>query len=197
MKFLLLFICILLSSLSFGQTKKYPPPPPPVTKVVRDNSIKYSLQKRISFYPFNKSSQIKIVSFGLQLDSCQRKLEENYKLPMLNDTLCFSKLDEIKALTLSQIDTLTDIMFNECSRWNISFGDEKGCYFPRNAILFLDNTGKVFEYMEICFECLGIKLSSAKVKQPDLCNYMYERLQAYFKKLNIKTSGLDLKRSGK
>jgi len=116
---------------------------------------------------------------------------------MLNDTICFSKLDEIKALTLSQIDTLTDIMFNECSRWNFSVGDEKGCYFPRNAILFFDTRGKVFEYIEICFECLGIKLSSANIMQPDLCNEMYARLQVYFKRLNIKTSGLDLKRSDK
>jgi hypothetical protein len=197
MKLLLLFICILTSSLSFGQKKKYPPPPPLFTNFVRNNTIKYSLQKRISFYPFSKSSQIKIVSFGLQLDSVQRKEENYYKLPMRNDTICFSKLDESKSLTLNQIDTLTDILYNECSRWNIRAVDEYGCYFPRNAILFFDNSGKVFEYIEICFECLGLKLSSTKIKPPDLCNDMYNHLQSYFKKIDIQTSAVELKSSSK
>ena len=181
MKLLLLIICLPFGYACFGQTKKkYPPPPPPYQKEVRNNSVKYSLQKRLSFYPLNKSSQIKIVSFGLHLDSIQRKCEENYKLPMLDDTICYSKLDEIKSLTLNQIDTLTDILYNECARWNINEYSEAGCYYPRNAILFIDKNGKAFEYLEICFECTIMKINNPKSAMPDLCENMYNRLEAFF-----------------
>jgi hypothetical protein len=177
-----------------AQNKRLPPPPV-FQKSVRTNNAKYTLQKRISFYPFNKSAQIKIVSFGLQLDSNQRQEEKNYKLPILNDTICFSKLDQIISLNLSQADTLTDILFNECSRWNLTEYSEAGCYYPRNAILFFDKAGHVFEYMEICFECSKVELSSAKFVKPDLCNYMYKDLEKIFNRVGIKTSYYELKRN--
>ncbi len=195
MKFLLLFICLTVTPVIYGQKKKSLPPPTVLDKVVRNNSVKYTLLKRLSFYPFSFSSQIKIVSFGLQLDSIQRKHEENYKLPMLHDTICLSKLDEIKALTLRQVDTLTDILFNECSRWNISIGNEAGCYYPRNAILFLDTTGKAFEYIEICFECSRMVRSNPLSTMPDRCENMYQRLETFFKSLNIRTSSEELKKN--
>ena len=188
MKIPLLFICITFSSLSFGQKKKYPDPPPHFTRISRNNSVKFTLQKRISLYPFSESVQIKIVSFGSQL-------EGDYKLPRLNDTICFSKLDEIRSLTFSQIDTLTDILFNECSRWTISIYSKNGCYSPRHAILFFDNAGKVFEYIEICFECSDIRLSSAKIREPDLCNTMYERLKDYFTRTIFQTSAFEPKKN--
>ena len=177
-----------------AQNKRLPPPPV-FQKSVRTNNVKYTLQKRISFYPFNKSAQIKLVSFGLQLDSNQRKEEQNYKLPKLNDTICFSKLDQIISLSLSQADTLTDILYNECFRSNLTEYNEAGCYYPRNAILFLDNDGHVFEYLEICFECSKVELSSSKIVKPDLCNNMYTGLEKFFKRIGVKTSSYELKRN--
>ena len=194
MKTILLHIFLIVSTSCLAQRKPLSPLSG-LPKNTRTNSVKFSLQKRISFYPFNKSSQIKIVSFGLQLDSNQRKDESNYKLPMLNDTICFSKIDEIKTLTLKQIDTLTDIMYNECSRWSITESHEAGCYFPRNAILFFDKNGKVFEYIEICFECSVIETSNPKITNPDLCSYMYRHLETFFNRIGIKTSAYQLRKN--
>ena len=33
------------------------------------------------------------------------------------------------------------------------------CYIPRNGILFLDEEGKVFEFIEICFACKKLAYS--------------------------------------
>jgi len=172
-------------------------PPPLNQKPTRTNSVKFSLEKRIAFYPFNKNSQIKVVSFGLQLDSNQRKLDKYYQLPKLNDTICLSQLDDIHSLSLTQIDTLTDILYNECSRWNIGEYNEAGCYYPRNAILFVDKEGKIFEYMEICFECIRIEISTPKFRKPDLCNYMYRDLEVFFKRIGVRTSARELRKSGR
>lgn len=196
MKPVILFVLILFSTAVFAQEKQHPPPPPIRKKVIRSNQIKYSLLKRSSFYPFNKCSQIKLVSFGLHLDSNQLKIEDNCKLPTLNDTICFSKLDETKTLTKSQIDTLSDILYNECSRWNFANYTEAGCYYPRNAILFFDKDGRAFEYLEIAFDCTLIKLSNSKFIKPDLCDHMYEKLQAFFTSNGLKTSSYELKRVG-
>jgi len=190
-KIIFLHICLFITTLCFSQNKQRPSPPVN-QKPIRTNYAAFSLEKRFAFYPFNKSYQIKVVSFGLQLDSNQRKHPDYYKLPTLNDTICISKLDDIQTLSLTQIDTLTDILYNECSRWNIRNYNEAGCYFPRNAILFYDKEGKVFEYMEICFECIRINISNSKMRKPDVCDYMYKDLEAFFKRIGVRTSAYEL-----
>ena len=178
----------------FAQSKTHPPPPKPEERF-RTNKVKYSLQRRLSFYPLNECAQIQIVSFGLQLDSNQRTVEGNYQLPKLNDTVQVSKLDQTICLNLKQVDTLTDILYNECARWTIAEYTQTGCYYPRNAILFIDKLGKVFEYMEICFECLQVKVSSSNAVKPDLCRYMYADLKSFYERNGLMTSSHELKGS--
>jgi len=111
-----------------------------------------------------------------------------WELPIVNDTICFSMLDQVKAINLKQVDSLTDILYNTIYRWNITIGTAGLCYYPRNAILFFDENDKPFEYIEICFECDNLKYSSKKIAQAGVFDHMYNDLQKFFKRLGIKTT---------
>ena len=102
-------------------------------------------------------------------------------LPRLNDTVCYSKLTEIKSITFNQVDKLTDLLYNYVYGGPVYTGSMSFCYNPRNAILFLDKNGKVFEYIEICFECNETKESSEKVSLGQMCDEKMGMLKDFFK----------------
>jgi hypothetical protein len=62
-------------------------------------------------------------------------------------------IESIK-LTQSQIDSLSNILLNFRlkTKGNV-YSTVKGCYTPRNAILFLDKAENLIAFIEICFEC--------------------------------------------
>src|SRR3954451_10785125 len=62
----------------------------------------YSTAQRGKFYPFNIADTIKLISFRYQ----------RYNSPIKGDTLITDSLLEIKTLTTSEIDQLTDILYN-------------------------------------------------------------------------------------
>lgn len=186
-KYLLLFVVISLSVSSFGQVKyrKLPEAPPPVGgypknilaiekknhDCVRINVKSFS--QRLKKYPYNKVTRVQLVSF------------EGERLPMMNDTVCYSKLKEIKTLTLSQIDSLTDILYNVGFGGTILIIREMSCYSPRNAILFVNSDDKVFEYIELCFECEQFVVSSDKIEFGDTCNQKFTMLKKLFIRAGI------------
>lgn len=180
----LIFPCIL-----FGQDNPVFPPEP-----VFSGYIKYSLEKRLAFYPFSKARQARIVSFHWQKDTLDGKPRVIYKIPMLNDTICQSKLDQIVSLSTSQTDTLSDILYNTCYKWTKTDTTEIFCYNPRNAIIFYDKDDKPFEYLEVCFECHGIRGSNKRIFKPGICDVMYSNLETFFQKLGVKTSAQELMR---
>lgn len=164
-----------------------------------------NLSKRINSYPLNKASQIKIISYNLNSDGMTRVSAETYdkttrttvttldynmgiELPRKNlDSLSLENVTQIKTLNLSQVEKLSDILYNTCARLNTNCSQIiRGCYLPRNAILFFDENGKVFEYLEICFEC-KTKETFGKIENLDLSDYMYNDLEKYFNNLGIKT----------
>lgn len=168
-------------------------------------SANFNLSKRINSYPFNKASQIKIISYNLNSDGMTRVSSETYdketgrtvtnleynigiEFPRKNlDSLSLENVTQIKTLNISQVEKLSDIMYNTCSRLNINCSQIiRGCYLPRNAILFFDENGKVFEYLEICFEC-KTKETFGKIENLDLSDYMYNDLEKYFNNLGIRT----------
>jgi hypothetical protein len=63
--------------------------------------------------------------------------------------------------------------------------DIVGCYNPRNAIIFITENPKQFEYIEICFECRNTRMSSPKNDWGPFCSNKYELIQKYFKKKGI------------
>lgn len=169
---------------SYGQLTSIPVKPRPWTKkeIEKDKRYqncvykkKYSNTQRLQFFPFNKAAQIKLVSFDKPDSVIMGGL-----MPVKNGDVDYSKLKEIKTIDKSEIDTLTDILFNEGYRGPFSLFSENSCYNPRNAIVFIDSKGKTLGFIEICFECSGYRLSSKKIKAGDFCNQKYDYLRSFF-----------------
>jgi hypothetical protein len=204
---ILLSTLLFCSLITFGQKQKEPSPPKAMTKhmqAIEDknhecvHTTKYSLQQRLTFYPFNHAAQIILVSFDNKPDSNGLIEIGSNKLPMIANTIDYSKLDEIKTITNQQIDTLTGILYNNGYRGRIMIISES-CYNPRNAILFIDSIGRTFAFIELCFECGGHRESSDKVQTGEFCNEKYDLLKNFFKSSGIEIGtirgvGLDLMR---
>jgi len=179
MKFSLLAV-LFFSTTSYGQFRKLdtllPRPggyPKSVLKIEKENHKCVNLPKKsfatiLKKYPFDRTAQIHLVSF------------KDKKLPIENDTVCYSKLYEVKSLTLRQIDSLTNIMYNIGFGGTILLVEEIACYEPRNAILFIDKEGKTFEFIEICFECQQTVNSSDKIDFGEVCNEKFNLIKKQF-----------------
>lgn len=213
MKSLATLIIVLLFFLpvlgqSKKQSKRIPPPPPPSLSdfgniaTSRNGTPKYTLKTRLSFYPFNVAKQIKLVSFDknttrevLSITSIvpndtleQIAYIDDYGLPFQDDNIDFTKMVQITALNKQAVDSLSDILYNTCSRWMLTETIKSGCYYPHNAIIFFDAQNQPFEYIELCFDCNQLKYSSKKIKQFDDCDIALRELESYFKSFGLKTS---------
>ena len=104
---------------------------------------------------------------------------------MKNNSVDYSQLDEVKTLNKTEVQNLTNIIYNTGYKGHIFTISESGCYNPRNAILFVDAIGKTFAFIEICFQCQGRRTSSAKVKVGEFCNQKYDLLKDFFKNAGI------------
>ena len=169
------------------------PPQPPTKKELEEeernhNCIKKnitSLTARLKKYPFNLSAQIQFVSFPDKVYLTDNEILRKDSFPRINDTILYSKLTEFKTLTYPQVDKLTELFYNYGFRGTTYKISEAACYNPRNAILFLDNKGKVIELIEICFECHKTSESSDKVSIGELCDQKLEMIFELFKKVGI------------
>lgn len=161
-------------------------PPPPSNELRYTNHTKYKLSERRALYPFKEATAIKLVSFG-PVDPKDARDWELFELPMENDTVCFNRLNQQLLLNQPQIDTLTDILYNICHRNSINTISRMACYFPRNAILFIDSKGQAREYIEICFECHGKRESKEGLLKEEFCDNTYKVLQQYFTRLGLYT----------
>lgn len=147
----------------------------------------YTSSQRRQFYPFNKAAEIRLISFN-DPDSAII----GGQLAIENGQVDATTLREIITINSAQIDSLTDLLFN------IQYGGkfystwETMCYNPRNAILFIDSAGNIFDYIELCFECEDHRLSSRDIKAGDFCNQKYEYLKNFFAANGIRL-GVNLK----
>lgn len=148
---------------------------------------RYNLMERLNFYPFNKASKIQLVSYDKKDDTNKVRMEVGNELPIANDTICYSQLDEIKTLSNSEIDSLTDILYNVGFKGPVHTFSLTMCFIPRNAILFIDSSGKMFDYVEICFQCQRNEASSDKIELGEFCNEKYDLLKKFFT-----SSGLEI-----
>lgn len=146
-----------------------------------------SFAARLKNYPFNITTRIQLVSFEGIRESKGNFAYKNDSLPRQNDTICYSKLKEVVTLNFLQIDTLTDILYNYVYRGEINpyIISKSMCYNPRNAILFLDSTGKAFAYIEICFECHQMFASSKDIWIGDKCDEKMGILKKMFRRFGI------------
>ena len=188
---LLLFSLMLLSYfISIGQHQIISGKPRKLTrKEITDDEKnqncfyhhKYSALQRLKFFPFNQAKEIRLVSFA-QPDS----IITGGEITMNKGIVDISKLKESRVISHADINILTDLLYNRGFGGPFYTFSKSLCYNPRNAILFLDLHGKVFAFIELCFECHGHRLNPQKVKAGDFCNQKYELLRSFFATHGIK-----------
>ena len=137
---------------------------------------KYSEIQRSQFYPFNITDTIKLVSFRYHF--------ENY--PIKVDTVSIDSLIEVNSLTKSEVSKLTDILYNNFYKKRPNYGSLTQCFFPRNAVLFIDHSGQLKEYILICFHCNNHEESSDKIYFGEECSQKMEKLRLFFISEGIK-----------
>lgn len=176
---------------------------------INKNYQPISLGQRIKNYPFNKASKIKIVSYNLEFaknkgyeapptppktkeDSI--KLNEFYNRPESIDfreiieTQSEKGITESKILNLEEISKISHIIFNTCNKYLITMLSQSGCFFPRNAIIFYDKNDKVFEIIEICFQCDNLESYPTKfLNWENTCEFMYPELEKFFQSKGLST----------
>ncbi|MBD3584053.1 hypothetical protein [Flavobacterium selenitireducens] len=142
---------------------------------------RYSLSKRLAFYPFSVAKSIALISFD------DPKMDEN-AIPIRDKILDMEKVKEFLILKPNEIGDLTHIIYNYGQNDKFpKYGVENyKCYNPRNAILFLGDKNEVVEYIEICFQCYGIKLSSDNIKTWPECSEKLNLIKNYFIKAKIR-----------
>jgi hypothetical protein len=160
-----------------------------VSKTSNDScgrSSNKSFSARLKNYPFNLAARVLLVSYvGLEPVKPGDSAYVNKGLPRENDSVCYSKLKEIKTLTLPQVDQLTDILFNYGFIGHYHSVTTAMCFMPHNAILFVDKGGKTFAYIDICFLCNRIEKSSTRISLGDMCEGKFDLIRAFFRKTGV------------
>ncbi|MGZ3820711.1 MAG: hypothetical protein ACXVJN_07170 [Mucilaginibacter sp.] len=168
---------------------------------------KYSIAQRLKKYPYSKAVKILAVSYHvwggpdadirLETEEIKPKTKDTTGLQIINDSLDYSKLIEVKKLNKQQVNRLTNIIFNTDYKVidYINEDDPNGCFNPRNALIFFDRNGKVFDYIEICFECNTFYSKSERIQIGTKCIQKYALLKKYFISLGIKYGTLTKEKS--
>ena len=142
---------------------------------------KYSESQRLSFYPLNISDTVKLISFIYHIN--------NY--PVKKGHLVRDSILEIRVLNKTDIDRLTDILFNYTSNKQGNIRSTRSCFQPRNAILFIDRIGLVREYALISFSCDQYEISSNRIEKWDPCYQKSQMILRLFISAGVKY-GTDL-----
>lgn len=203
-KLILLVLIMGIMNPLFGQNKKHKSNSSKrdyyVDQDTKIDTTVYATTTRREFYPFSIAKEVRLISFERHriktTDTMFYKNDSNFNFyiePFNNDSInpyfivYYSKMLQSVTLTTLEIDSLTDILYNTCSRW-ISFGlsNMASCYNPHNSILFVDENNKVFDYIEFCFDCNRFKYSSKEIKELEFCHYTMKGIQDYFQYFGLK-----------
>ena len=182
----MIFLCmlVLLSTNSFSQAKKKKRLPPIAgpfsTHYVFGKKYKLSFSKRLLKYPFSQTAQIQLVSFNGNGGPRQPEDKIKEDMPQIWANICTKPFQERKTLTLTQIDRLSDILYNYGYIKAPTLIGEAKCYEPRNGILFLNENGKVFEFIEICFSCQHNGFSSIRMGKEEFEKPKFDLIRKFF-----------------
>lgn len=192
---------------------------PPPDKIYYNDCVfthRYTVAQRLRKYPFSKAAKILAVSYdgtaepnatpqiiinGDTIDAVtQKKLVKSKNKPhglyFKEDTLDYISLFEIKELTPEQINRLTNILYNTNAKIHNDYAyPAYSCFNPRNALVFFDKDGKVFDYVEVCFECKRIRSKSDKILFGSACNQGLDFVKKFLINLGIKYGTLTTKYS--
>jgi hypothetical protein len=158
----------------------------------------FSLQQRLAKYPFSKANKIVAVSYQccesprdvLIDDTIARQPDTVFQsgLHVEGGKLNYSSLKEIKTLDQHQISRLTNLIYNTAHRKNASRMPYLGpsCYNPRNALLFYNKEGKIYDYLEVCFECEKISSLSKRITVGTDCTQKLDLFKKFLVDAGIK-----------
>ncbi|WP_153393225.1 hypothetical protein [Chryseobacterium vaccae] len=130
--------------------------------------------ERTSFYPFNKAKKVLLISFT------DKDKELNYyaETPRITD---LAIAQSTKQLNKVDINRLTDIFYNYgYKKLEMTVRQKYDCPEFKNAIVFLDENDKPFEYIALSFDCGQIEFSSRKMNYGQECNTKREFLEVFF-----------------
>lgn len=175
---------------------------------------RYTIKQRRRNYPFYKAVKILAVSYqccprnievtvdtipklGDSVMAITKKAKVDNKFNSMNpkDTtglnvengvLNRSSLKEIKELSSTQIDELTELLYNTTTRTGRHHPNPShACFNPRDAFVFFDRNGKVFDFLEVCFECNAMQSLSDKIWFRFGCDDHLELLRKLFIRVGI------------
>jgi len=160
----------------------------------------YSAAKRLQRYPFSKAVKILAVSYPWNIaeDDTIGAIKRPdtvfiSDLHVINGKLNYTSLKEIQILDSVEINELTTIIYNSTYTKRNSKIMNTGykCFYARNALIFYDKSGKVFDYLEVCFECMGFQSESGKITIGTYCNQKYDLLREFFLRAGLKYGTID------
>ncbi len=173
---------------------------------------KKTIEERRSLFPFNNAANVLLIYFIDYGDKSvlKRRIDDSIptpwgeKLPPFvpkNKKKQFVILDtfivfntyylatEIIELNQHQLDSLSYLVLNYKFNKVLKGGYTtfKGCYSPRNAILFFDKNNKPILDFEICFECGHIYLypTGEHFHYDNVQCFNTELYRAFFKQCNV------------
>ena len=133
-------------------------------------------------YPFNKAEKIEVISYPTRHNWDKNfsfsgdNIVKNGKLNL--DSKYFKQR---KVITNEEARFFFEpLIYSKCKQIEMA-----ACYNPRHLFLFYDKNGKIFEFFEICLECLQSK-SSEKFPKVDICGKYYNIYEDNFRKIGIK-----------
>lgn len=97
-------------------------------------------------------------------------------------------IKETKTLKLEETFELSKLLYNTCGKFQDDEREVSKCFFPRNAVLFFDENDRVFEILEICFDCRRMQFNSKKsVEINGMCDNFYIKLENFYNSKRLKT----------
>ena len=141
--------------------------------------FKLTPKQRLNQFPFNLAKKIQIISFSKDILS----------FPLNKNSINWSEVKDSVTLNTQQVNSLTEILFNLGFKGNTYKTSVSTAIGIDVAIVFFNSTNKLFEYIEVCFNCMEFCLVTSK-RRKNIGMPCNERLQK-IKDLAIK-SGLNL-----
>ncbi|OJV54444.1 MAG: hypothetical protein BGO31_09780 [Bacteroidetes bacterium 43-16] len=136
---------------------------------------KLSLKQRLALYPFNKAKSVMLVSFT---DATILYPDYNRNKKSI---LALGNTENKKVLAPADIDKLSDLLFNIGYDTEDIFKTQvPECPELKNAIIFLDDKGKPFDYIGVYFGCNAREYDINKIGFPVDCDDKYNMLSEFF-----------------
>lgn len=141
-----------------------------------------------TLYPFNSSSKIIFTSYqnhtpGIIGDELTKFLDglHNQKI----DSISLKNFKEFKILDNNEKFKLLDIIYNYGYKAKPTIYEGTKCYFPQNAILFIDSDGKLLAFIELCFGCNKFRTNNDQITVGEECSQKYNMIKQLFKDSGI------------